>query len=169
MRSRTFRPSPALIISIIALIAALGGTAWAVSKNSVGNKQLKKNAVSASKIQNNAVTSGKIKARAVTGAKIADGAVTARKLSLSASAITDEVVPTGEMKTILAECKPGEKITGGGGVFVGTPTNLQAQGMHIVSSGLDDVGGVLEWEVQGFNGSGVDKILRAQAICVKAG
>ncbi len=81
MTGRMKTPSPALIISIIALIAALGGTAWAVSKNSVGNKQLKKNAVSASKIRSNAVTSAKIKAGAVKSAKIADGAVTGQKVA----------------------------------------------------------------------------------------
>ena len=54
---RTFRlgrPSPALVISIIALIIALGGTSYAafsVPKNSVGSDQLRKNAVTTKKIR----------------------------------------------------------------------------------------------------------------------
>jgi len=62
------RPSPALVISLIALFVAMSGTGYAVSK--VGSKQLKKNAVTSSKIKKNAVTSSKIKKNALTGPKI---------------------------------------------------------------------------------------------------
>src|SRR5437588_13099901 len=61
---RPRRPSPALVISLIAVIVALGGTSYAalsVPKNSVGTKQLKKGAVTTSKIKNGAVTGKKIK------------------------------------------------------------------------------------------------------------
>ena len=37
---RALRPSPALIISLLALFAALGGVAYAVDRNSVGTKQI---------------------------------------------------------------------------------------------------------------------------------
>src|SRR4029450_3651165 len=61
MQASNRRPSPALIISIIALIAALSGTAYAaLGKNSVGSKQLKSKAVTTGKIANNAVTGGKV-------------------------------------------------------------------------------------------------------------
>jgi hypothetical protein len=70
------RPSPALIVAIIALIAALTGTAWAaLGKNSVGSKQLKKNAVTSAKIKNNAITTAKIKNGAITGAKVQAGSL----------------------------------------------------------------------------------------------
>jgi hypothetical protein len=49
------RPSPALVISLIALSVALGGTGYAaisLKRNSVGNKQLKKNAVTTEKVKN---------------------------------------------------------------------------------------------------------------------
>ena len=48
------RPSPALVISIIALVFAMGGTGWAVTqlpKNSVGTPQLKNNAVTGAKVK----------------------------------------------------------------------------------------------------------------------
>ncbi len=47
-------PSPAFVISLIALFVALGGTTYAATslpKNSVGTKQLKKNAVTGPKDQ----------------------------------------------------------------------------------------------------------------------
>jgi hypothetical protein len=81
MQVRFKRPSPALIVAIVALVAALTGTAWAaLGKNSVGSKQLKKNAVVSAKIKKNAVTANKIRNNAVTTNKIQDGAVTTSKL-----------------------------------------------------------------------------------------
>jgi hypothetical protein len=49
------RPSPALVVSLVALSVALGGTGYAavvLPANSVGTKQLKRNAVTTAKIQN---------------------------------------------------------------------------------------------------------------------
>jgi hypothetical protein len=63
------RPSPALVVSCLALLVALGGTSYAafsLPKNSVGQKQLKKNAVITSKIKNGAVTSSKINTSGLT-------------------------------------------------------------------------------------------------------
>jgi hypothetical protein len=49
------RPSPAMVIAIVALIVALGGTGYAAIKlpaNSVGTTQLKSNAVTSVKVKN---------------------------------------------------------------------------------------------------------------------
>jgi hypothetical protein len=62
-------PSPALVVSLVALVAALGGTSYAafsLPKNSVGTKQLKNKAVTSSKIKNGAVTSSKINTSGLT-------------------------------------------------------------------------------------------------------
>jgi hypothetical protein len=95
----TFRrrvPSPALVVSVVALIVALGGTSYAaftLPKNSVGTKQLKNgavtngklaaNAVGTAKIKNGAVTNGKLAANAVGTAKIKNGAVTGAKMNFA--------------------------------------------------------------------------------------
>jgi hypothetical protein len=62
-------PSPALVISLIALFVALGGTSYAAThlpKNSVGTRQLKKNAVTGAKIEKHAITAAKIDPRGLT-------------------------------------------------------------------------------------------------------
>ncbi len=82
MKKRLRRPSPALIISVIALVAALGGSAYAVKK--IGATQLKRNAVTTKKIKNGAVTTLKIANGAVTNPKIANGAVTDAKIAAAA-------------------------------------------------------------------------------------
>jgi hypothetical protein len=83
---RLSRPSPALVVSIIALVAALGGTSYAafsLPKNSVGSKQLKNNAVTTKKIKNGAVTGSKIANNTITGSRIANNTITGSKINLS--------------------------------------------------------------------------------------
>jgi hypothetical protein len=58
------RPSPAMVVALIALFIALGGGAYAavsMPANSVGSKQLKNGAVIGSKLATNAITSAKVK------------------------------------------------------------------------------------------------------------
>jgi hypothetical protein len=53
-----------MIVAILALLVALGGTSYAAFKlpvNSVGTKQLKKNAVTSAKLKKSAVTGAKVK------------------------------------------------------------------------------------------------------------
>src|SRR3954463_3839648 len=85
MRSpKLHRPSPALVVSVIALSVALGGTSYAaivLPANSVGNRQIKKNAVTSAKVKNASLRSadfaaGQLPAGATgaTGAKGDPGA-----------------------------------------------------------------------------------------------
>lgn len=65
------RPSPAMVIAVIALIASLSGSAYAaLGKNSVGPRQLKAKAVTTGKIANNAVNGRKVANKSLTGADI---------------------------------------------------------------------------------------------------
>jgi hypothetical protein len=67
------RPSPALVVAVIALLVALGGTGYAamrVPANSVGTRQLRDGAVTRSKIRTGAVTSAGVKNRSLTGTDI---------------------------------------------------------------------------------------------------
>ena len=58
------RPTPAMIVALLAFFIALGSGAYAAVRlpaNSVGTRQLKSGAVSGAKLHNNAVTSHKVK------------------------------------------------------------------------------------------------------------
>ncbi len=65
---RPGKPSASMIVALIALVMAMGGTSYAMTlgKNSVGSKQLKKNAVTTKKIKNHAVTAAKINPTGLT-------------------------------------------------------------------------------------------------------
>ena len=65
------RPSPAMVIAVIALIAALGGTAWAaLGKNSVGSRQIQAKAVTTAKLADGAVIGSKVAPHTLSGANI---------------------------------------------------------------------------------------------------
>ncbi len=96
---RRHKPTPALLISIIALIVALGGTGYAalsVPNNSVGTAQLRNGAVSTKKLQNGAVTAAKINPRRLTvpNAVHADRANSATTALSASSATTANGVGT---------------------------------------------------------------------------
>jgi hypothetical protein len=78
---RAHRPRYADVTATLALVLALGGTAYAagaIGPNTVGTAQLKNDAVTATKLHADAVTHGKIASNAIDGAKVA-----ANSLSLS--------------------------------------------------------------------------------------
>ena len=82
------RPSPAMVVASIALLAALGGTSVAavanVPDNSVGTVKIKNNAVTAAKIAGNAVNSAKIANNAVTSSEIKNATIQPADLSAAA-------------------------------------------------------------------------------------
>jgi hypothetical protein len=98
---RTFRagmPSPALVISIVALVVALGGTSYAafsLPRGSVGAEQLRKNSVTTSAIRNGAVTGSKIAKRTITAKQVNLAALgTVPSASSAGTAITANTANT---------------------------------------------------------------------------
>ena len=70
------RPSPAMVVAIVALIVALGGTGYAAIKlpaNSVGTAQLKKDAVTSLKVKNTTCAKGKAVTLAFNKCRTAGG------------------------------------------------------------------------------------------------
>jgi len=90
MRNRRLFPAPLMIVALLALVVAIGGTAFAATK--IGTGQLKNKAVSAKKLKKNAVKSSKIKNKAVKTKKLANAAVDGSKVkdeTLDDSKISD--------------------------------------------------------------------------------
>ena len=79
---RRGRPSPAMAVAFVALLAALSGTAVALpGRNTVDSGDLKRGAVKTSDIARGAVTGSKIQNGAITGSKIQNGTITGAKLA----------------------------------------------------------------------------------------
>ncbi|MFA9401083.1 MAG: hypothetical protein ACERKT_08245 [Acidobacteriota bacterium] len=92
------RPSPALVISLIALFVALGSGAYAANK--IGTNQIKGKAVTTGKLAGKAVTTGKLAGKGVTTGKLAGQAVSTNKLkdaSVSESKLGQGAVETDKL------------------------------------------------------------------------
>jgi hypothetical protein len=179
MSSRERRPSPALVVSVIALAVALSGTAMALpGKNTVDSgdivkKQVKasdlaKGAAKAPKIAANAVRSGKIKDGTVTGADLAPdtinrgqigaGAVWAAELgTIHDRTETANVGSGGSSNFATANCVGNEQVISGGAEWAGL-------GLVLAESYRSGNG----WFARGQNNGGSDKILTVHAYCLQA-
>jgi hypothetical protein len=90
------RPSPAMAVAFIALLAALSGTAVALpGRNTVDSGDIKRGAVKRGDIGRNAVTRPKIRNRAVNGAKVRNNSLTGTDINES----TLGQVPTANTAT----------------------------------------------------------------------
>ena len=103
--------SPSMGVAFLALLVALGGSSYAVTKldpRSVGSKQLKRQAVTGASIRpnavgprhlkKNAVTASRINGDAVSGAKVADNSLTGADIDEASLG----VVP-GASRAVVAE------------------------------------------------------------------
>ena len=179
-------PSPAMLVALLALFVALGGSAYAVKAasapaNSVVTKSIKKGAVTRLKIANGAVGANQILAGAVGApqialggvgtAQLADGAVTAAKLGASAVPKTTYTVRRETVEhsfakefgqfQLLVSCLPGETVTGGGGR---TSNGRITLGESIPFVGANEQ----RWGVNFYNGSKEDLTAQVTAYVICA-
>jgi hypothetical protein len=126
------RPSPAMVVALLALFIALAGTSYAAIKlpaNSVGTKQIKANAIVSRTIKNGAIHRVDLAADAVDSARVADHTLLARDFKAGQlpaglpgpagpkgdAGATRLVVRTSSGHGIQrTDCLPGEVATGGG-------------------------------------------------------
>ena len=151
-RKRALMPSPAVVVAVIALIVALGGTALAagLGKNSVGTKQLKAKAVTGPKIANNAVN----------GSKVANGSLTGSDINLSqlgtvpsASSSTE----AGNANTVAghAAACPGGTVLIRGVCFDSSPSSQLIEGVQAASDFCTGKGGYLPGPLELSSTAGV--------------
>jgi hypothetical protein len=168
------RPSPGLVIAVVALIVALGGSA--VASSLINGKRIKNGTISASKLTKAARAqlkgsvgppgpAGPAGARGLTGAAGPPGptgitAVTVRTASV--------VVPNGSTGGTVAHCNAGERALGGGAFFPETSggTDIFETAPAVGSS--EAVAGQTPdgWKAEARNGSGAsDVTLTVYAVC----
>ena len=133
----TRRPSHATVVAYLALFAALGGSAYAISK--VGTKDLKRGAVTSAKIRNHDVR----------GQDLVPIVVHTRQRAVAAG--------NTAMSDVVAKCRKNEELITGAGGWIG-------DGNVTSSSGSKKTGG---YQVRGTNPDGSSDTLFAQAICIR--
>jgi hypothetical protein len=68
LRKRTYRPSPAMAVSLLALFVALGGTGYAAA--TLNGKNIKNGTIPGKKLKNKTITGGKIKSNTIGAGQI---------------------------------------------------------------------------------------------------
>lgn len=145
--NRVGKPSPAMVIAVIALIGVLTGTAVAKSvldKNSVGSRQLKAKSVTTGKIANNAVN----------GVKVANGSLTGEDINIAALGTVrsaDTAAQSGNSNTVgghAAAC-PNETVLIRGICFDAT-SNPVAADLKTAADACAAKGGFLPTPIQLF-------------------
>jgi hypothetical protein len=125
MRLSVRRPSPALVISCVALLIALGGTGYAtvlqVPRNSVGTAQLKNSAVISAKVKNRSLlradfAAGQLPAgpRGPAGPTGPAGPAGPPGLSAVERLEATSETNTVNSKTQTLTCPAGKRLLGGG-------------------------------------------------------
>lgn len=94
MKRPLTRLSYANVVATLALFAALGGSAWALTRNTVGSPQLKKGAVKASDLAGNAVRSSKVANGSLLGEDFAPGQLPGAALPVPSRSLSLPLRPT---------------------------------------------------------------------------
>jgi hypothetical protein len=107
VRGKLRKPSPALVVSCIALFVALGPVAYAA--NTVFSTDIVDGEIKTADLGDSAVTSVKVLDDSITGADLKGADIGTAKIKLAAGA-----VPNGRCKTrtiVVAGAKSGEAVT----------------------------------------------------------
>ena len=154
MQWKHSRPSPALVVAVMALVAALAGTAVAqeagTSAKPVTKKKVKKIA-------------DKRISKAAPGLAVASAGALEEVEYVRSDVVT---VPAGLSGGAIATCPEGKVATGGGGAFPGlSGTNWERS---YPSNGNTNQAGFTAWEFAIRNQGGQPRNIRAYVICVNA-
>lgn len=108
-RRRIPRPSPAMIVALLALFVALGGTVYAANK--INGKTVKKNTLPGNRIKANTVTGDRLKNDTITGTQVNEATLgkvpSATAADSATTAITAQTAQTAETaKTALSPVPP---------------------------------------------------------------
>jgi hypothetical protein len=177
------KPSPALVISIIALVLAASGSAMAASKLASGDSLIKKNSLSGNRLKNHSLTAtqinlsklGKVPHAATadtatnattavnaTNATNATNAVTATSAAISKVTYvtaTGSVVASSTALPVTASCPTGTVVIGGG---ASVADEYDAAANDSYPSGRTG------WTANFFSASSTPSAVTVTAICAPA-
>jgi hypothetical protein len=153
---RRFRPRYADVVSTLALLLAMGGTAYAASSlgpRTVGTPQLKDHAVTAGKLHAGAVTTRKLGAAVVTNSKLGPSSVRGSNVAANSLSLADLVGAdtNGQIGFSLAANSCGNLMITASGAQVGqvvlfsftgataVPSHVVFGGTKVAAAGIVDV------------------------------
>jgi hypothetical protein len=186
-RIKNSRSSPAIVVAVLALVAALAGTAIAapgastskvtkkkvnklidkrfpvgtsgISDNAVTTPKIADSAVTAPKIADSAVGTGKLADGAVASTKLGDAAVVAAKLGTVTERDAQVAIADGTGGSVQVDCLAGERVISGGVSTLGVGT---AAGWSTIRNGPTATG----WDAAARNETGSSGTLIVEVLCL---
>jgi hypothetical protein len=170
MSSRSLRPSLSLVISVLALVIAMGGTGYAAAKINGGSikagtlpgSALKAKTVKGAKVRNDTLTGTQVKEStlgkvpaAATADTVAPGVVGSAALGEITRRSDAASIAAGTNGAATASCLPGERAIGGG--------NDGSFSFRVIASRNT---GPDAWTVYAFNSGGSASTLTVYAYCL---
>jgi hypothetical protein len=162
---RLRRPSPALVIACVALMAALAPASYAtvsqiLPQQSVGTSQLKPNAVTSNKVRDFSLRKWDFKKSDLPGLV---GDMTLRQSSIT--------VPAGPVagnglyvtRVIQVKCQPGERAISGGTSW--STDNDGEELTTVYSRPLIENGKPVGWRARGGSDIGEDRVFTVEVLC----
>jgi hypothetical protein len=149
------RPSPAIIVAIVALVAALAGTAVAGPGADTSAKKVTKAKVK--KIANKQIN----KALPWGTGELASGAVTSPVLGTIHTRTNSVNVPMGEYREVTVNCQSGERIISGGFKW---NNNVVDENLSVFESHKEGEG----WYARAQNAFTAERTLTVEAYCLAA-
>ncbi|MBS1894065.1 MAG: hypothetical protein JST59_22425 [Actinobacteria bacterium] len=142
-RLKLRRPSPAMVVALVALVLSLAGSAFAAVK--IGTKSLQNSAVTTKKLKNRAVTAAKLAEGSVSNAKLAEGAVSTSKVAegaittgkLAEGAVSAQKLAPGERSEGFVTSQLGQTALGAGTSTTIASLNLPAGGSYVISASAE--------------------------------
>lgn len=159
MHTKLRGPSPAVILALVALFAALGGTSYAAVK--ITGKNVKNSSLTGKDIKNKSLTPRDFKG-SVRGARGPQGPAGPSVLGQLAVVESAQVFfgPADIVQSAIAFCPAGQRVVSGGGISV-TDEQLAASKATADRSG---------WYVIGVDTSdNGGEYIQAQALCAPVG
>jgi hypothetical protein len=142
-----------MVVAAIALVVALGGTSYAVSRvpaRSVGSIQLKKGAVTRAKIANNAIDSSKVAFSSLTGADIKERTLKKVGSAVNADRATAAVgIDKAVYKSATGNAGPNNGV---GGATVNCDAGQHALGGGVKADDINQLGVVDSYPLPGGTG-----------------
>jgi hypothetical protein len=186
------RPSLALVVALLALVVATGGTSYAavtLAKNSVLSKHIKNGQVKTADLKDGAVTGAKVKDGSLAAGDFAAGQLPAGPagpagakgdtgaqgvpgpVNLVTVVETSSVITPGDFDTVVVECPAGMKAVSGGIdnenvlTMVVTASAPWAENKRTLSLTDGQHAGPTGWYVAARNNAGVNYIFKAAVVC----
>lgn len=174
-RVRSYRPSPAMVVALLALFVALGGSSYAaitLKKNSVKSRNIANGQVKRVDIGKDAINSSKVELFSLVAEDFKPGELPAGpKGPKGDSGVTSLTVrnATGQ-KDVTAACQPGERATGGGGTSLDgylIGTEPLSHPLAIYALGFPPAGGYTPtaWSAHAEDGEGGPAQVTAWVVC----